>query len=138
MALSMDSVQLSPTTSGNAGTLIQVYQDDWGPRNLSRKMFYLACDGRADQTLPMTEVIVFLKDAPRETDPEILAFRKELEDLPDVRVFRFANEDEMRQQLLKSSPPAGLRTSSSCRRPLLLLPLQEVQPTNAGAFHSRK
>src|ERR1039457_1415940 len=48
--------------------------------NLFRKMFYLAIECRDDATLPMQDVVVFLKAAPRETDPEILAFRKELEE----------------------------------------------------------
>jgi hypothetical protein len=80
---------------------IQVFEDDWGPRNLSRKMFYLAYDGRSDGSLPMSDVVVFLKDAPRETDPEILAFRKELEDLHGVRIFHFSSPDAMRRQLLE-------------------------------------
>jgi hypothetical protein len=79
--------------------LVQVFQDDWGPKNLGRKMFYLAYDGRHDESLPMREVVVFLKDAPRERDAEILAFRKELEDLDDVRVFHFATADALREQL---------------------------------------
>ena len=78
---------------------IQVFQDDWGPRNLSRKLFYLACDARGDESLPMKEVVVFLKGAPRETDPEILAFRKELAELSDVLVFHFDTPDAMRRQL---------------------------------------
>ncbi|HEY3740763.1 MAG TPA: hypothetical protein VGL53_13015 [Bryobacteraceae bacterium] len=80
---------------------VQVFQDDWGPKNLSRKMFYLSYDGRADDTMPMREVLVFLKDAPRETDPAILAFRKELAELPDVRIFHFRSQEEMRAQLLE-------------------------------------
>jgi hypothetical protein len=78
---------------------VQIFQDDWGPKNMMRKMFYLACDGRGDEALPMREVVVFLKDAPRETDPEILAFRKELQDLADVRVIPFQTSDEMHQRL---------------------------------------
>src|ERR1700736_234246 len=66
---------------------LQVFQDDWGPKNLFRKLLYLAAECRDDTGMPMREVIVCLKDAPRETDPEILAFRKELEDLQGVRVF---------------------------------------------------
>jgi hypothetical protein len=58
---------------------LQVFEDDWGPKNLFRKMFFLATECRDDAALPMQEVVVFLKAAPRETDPEILAFRKELE-----------------------------------------------------------
>ena len=78
---------------------IQVFQDDWGPRHLSRKMFYLAVDGRADENLPMRDVVVLLKAAPREKDPEILAFRKELTDLADIRVFHFDDEASMKEQL---------------------------------------
>jgi hypothetical protein len=68
---------------------VQIFEDDWGPKNLFRKMFYLAIDCRDDPAFPMQEVAVFLKDAPRETDPEILAFRKELEQRQDMRVFHF-------------------------------------------------
>src|SRR5258708_36172428 len=70
---------------------IQVFQDDWGPKNLFRKMFFLAMDCRDDASLPMRELIVGLKAAPRETDPEILAFRKELEAQRNVLVFHFDN-----------------------------------------------
>ncbi len=78
---------------------IQVFQDDWGPRSLFRKMFYLAAECRDDNSLPMREVIVFLKDAPRETDPDILAFRKELEERQDARVFHFDKPYTLSEQL---------------------------------------
>ena len=80
---------------------IQVFEDDWGPRNLFRKMFYLATECRDDSSLPMREAVVFLKDAPRETDPEILAFRKELEDRQDVRIFRFDKSEKLKEQMLE-------------------------------------
>jgi len=80
---------------------IQVFQDDWGPKNLFRKMFFLATDCRDDASLPMREVIVCLKDAPRETDPEILAFRKELIDQQNVSVFHFDNVESLAEQLRK-------------------------------------
>jgi len=80
---------------------IQIFQDDWGPKNLSRKMFFIATDCRDDTSLPMREVIVCLKDAHRETDPEILAFRKELEEQQNVRVFRFDNVESLAEQLRK-------------------------------------
>lgn len=79
---------------------IQVFEDDWGPKNLFRKVFTLATDCRDDSGLPMREVIVCLKDAPRETDPEIQAFRKELEERQDVRVFHFDNLESLKAQLL--------------------------------------
>jgi hypothetical protein len=78
---------------------IQVFEDDWGPRNLFRKMFLLALDCREDLSLPMREVIVFLKAAPRETDPEILGFRKELEEMPGIRILRFETPEGMKSQL---------------------------------------
>ena len=81
------------------GYFVQIFEDSWGPKNLARKMFHLACDSRSDDTLPMKEVAVFLKDAPRETDPEILAFRKEIVDLSDVNVYYFKTSEEMRAQL---------------------------------------
>jgi hypothetical protein len=68
---------------------IQVFDDTWGPENLHRKIFHLAAECRDDEEMPMREVIVCLKDAPHETDPAILAFRKELEDRQDVRVLHF-------------------------------------------------
>jgi hypothetical protein len=77
---------------------IQVFEDDWGPKNLFRKMFYLAADCRDDPALPMREVVVFLKDAPRENGPEILAFRQELEERQDVRVFHFDKPDSLKAQ----------------------------------------
>jgi hypothetical protein len=78
---------------------IQIFEDDWGPKNLFRKMFFLAADCRDDASLPMREIIVCLKDAPRETDPEILAFRKELEEQPNVRVFHFNQVEGLGGQL---------------------------------------
>lgn len=77
---------------------VQVFEDDWGPKNLFRKMFYLAAECRDDAALPMQEVVVFLKAAPRETDPEILAFRKELEGQPGVRVFHFQQLDSLKTE----------------------------------------
>ncbi len=78
---------------------LQIFEDDWGPKNLFRKMFYLALECRDDTALPMREVIVFLKAAPRETDPEILAFRRELEEQPNVRVFCFDKAESLREQV---------------------------------------
>ena len=80
---------------------IQVFEDDWGPKNLFRKMFFLATDCRDDSSLPMRDIIVCLKNAPRETDPEILAFRKELEDQQNVRVFHFDNAESLGEPLRK-------------------------------------
>jgi hypothetical protein len=84
----------------NSAYFIQVFEDEWGPKNLFRKMFYLAAECRDDPAFPMQEVVVFLKAAPRESDPEILAFRKELEELPHMRVFHFDKPDSLKAQLL--------------------------------------
>jgi hypothetical protein len=97
---------------------IQLFEDDWGTRNLSQKLFRLAVACRADAALPMREVALFLKDAPGETDPEILAFRKELEEQDQVPVFRYETIEELRgkldavlrgwaDELLGSKPPVS-------------------------------
>jgi hypothetical protein len=78
---------------------IQIFEDDWGPKNLFRKMFFLATDCLDDTNFPMRDVIVCLKDAPRETDPEILAFRKELQEQRNVRVFHFDKEETLKKHL---------------------------------------
>jgi len=78
---------------------IQVFEDDWGPRNLFRKMFLLSLDCREDLSLPMREVVVCQKAAPRETDPEILGFRKELEDSPGIRVLHFETAEDLKSKL---------------------------------------
>ena len=78
---------------------IQLFEDDWGPKHLFRKMFYLALDCRGDPAFPMQDVVVFLKAAPHETDAEILAFRKELQERQDVRVFHFDKPDSLKEQL---------------------------------------
>jgi hypothetical protein len=78
---------------------IQVFEDDWGPRDLFRKLFLLAVECRADASLPMREVVVCLKGAPHETNAEILTFRKELEERQDVIVFRYEGVDDLRARL---------------------------------------
>jgi hypothetical protein len=74
--------------------------------------------------MPMREVIVCLKAAPRETDPEILAFRKELEDLTGVRIFHYTNLAELKEQLLEVC--AGWVRSI----------LEANQPTSGAGRHS--
>src|SRR5208337_1514160 len=78
---------------------IQVFEDDWGPRDLFRKLFLLAVECRNDASLPMREVIVCLKGAPHESNAEILAFRKELEERQDVRLFHYKSVDELKAVL---------------------------------------
>ncbi len=78
---------------------IQIFQDDWGPRDLFRKLFLLAAECRDDATMPMRDIMICLKDAPHETDAEILGFRRELEERHDLRVFRYATVDELKAQL---------------------------------------
>ncbi len=96
---------------------IQIFEDDWGPKNLFRKMFQLALDCRDDAAFPMREAIVCLKAAPRETDPERLELRTELEQAPHARVLHFDTAESMYAQLMEvcagwvrsimeSAPPA--------------------------------
>jgi hypothetical protein len=81
---------------------IQVFEDDWGPNNLFRKMYDLAIRCRDDEAMPMREAIVCLKDAPHETDLGILAWRKELEDRQDVRVLRFDKAETLKTHLIEA------------------------------------
>ncbi len=78
---------------------LQLFQDDWGPRDLFRKLFLLAIECRDDAAMPMREVVVCLKDAPHETNAEILAFRRELDELQNLRVLRYSTLDELNSQL---------------------------------------
>ncbi len=80
---------------------IQVFEDDWGPKNLFRKMFYLAADCRDDPALALQEVGVFLKAATRETESETLALRAELEQRQDVRVVHFDKPDGLNAKLME-------------------------------------
>lgn len=76
---------LFPRTSGNALTFCKS----------SKTIGALKSD---DAALPLQEVVVFLKAAPRETDPEILAFRKELEEQPGMRVFHFQQLESLKTE----------------------------------------
>ncbi len=78
---------------------IQIFEDEWGPKNLLRKLFFLATECRDDSNFPMREIVVCLKAAPRETDAEILAFRKELEECSNVRLIHYADLETLRTQL---------------------------------------
>ena len=80
---------------------IQVFADDWGPRDLFRKLFLLAVECRDDKAMPMREVVVCLKDAPHETDAEILAFRRELEERNDVILLKYKTADELKARLVE-------------------------------------
>ena len=78
---------------------IQIFEDDWGPRNLFRKLYLLAEECRANAEMPMRELVICLKDAPHETEAEILAFRRELEEREGVRVIRYQSADGMKSPL---------------------------------------
>lgn len=80
---------------------IQIFQDDWGPRDLFRKLFLLAAECRDDSAMPMRDIVICLKDALHESDAEILAFRRELEEHRDLRVFHYANAEELRVRLVE-------------------------------------
>ena len=76
-------------------------EDDWGPRDLFRKLFLLAAECRDDAAVPMHDVVICLKDAPDETAAEILAFRRELEERRNLRVVRYTGVEELRAQLVE-------------------------------------
>jgi hypothetical protein len=74
---------------------IQIFEDDWGPRDLFRKLFLLAIECRDDASMPMRDVVVCLKNAPNETNAEILEFRRELQERRDLRVIQYDKLDEL-------------------------------------------
>ncbi len=78
---------------------IQLFQDDWGPRDLFRKLFLLAIECRDDPAMPMRDVVLCLKSAPHETDDRVLAWRKELEEQSDLRVIRYDRPEELQSRL---------------------------------------
>jgi hypothetical protein len=78
---------------------IQLFQDDWGPRELFRKLFLLANECRDDPQLPMREAVVCLKSAPNETDERVLAWRRELADRQDLRVIRYDRPEEVQAHI---------------------------------------
>jgi len=78
---------------------VQIFEDDWGPRDLFRKLFLLAMECCEDPSMPMRNLVICLKEAARETNPEILAFRKELEEQQGARLFRYRRPEELREQL---------------------------------------
>jgi hypothetical protein len=75
---------------------IQLFEDDWGPRELFRKLFLLAIECRENPAMPMREVVVCLKSAPRETDESVLAWRRELGGRTDVRVIHYDRTEELK------------------------------------------
>ena len=97
---------------------IQLFQDDWGPRDLFRKLFLLALECRDDASMPMREVAVCLKDVTHEAKPEILAFRREIEERSDVNVFRYSRPDELREHLQRVCAEWA-QTLDSLGRPVL-------------------
>jgi hypothetical protein len=78
---------------------VQLFQDDWGPRSLFRKLFLLSLDCRDDGAMAMRDVVVCLKDAPHERDAEVLEFRSELEGRANVQLIRYSNPEHLKQQL---------------------------------------
>lgn len=78
---------------------IQLFQDDWGPRELFRKLFLLAVECRDDSSMPMREVVICLKNAPHETDERVLAWRRELAEWPNLRVIQYERLDELQQRI---------------------------------------
>ena len=74
---------------------IQLFEDDWGPRELFRKLFLLAIECRDDASMPMRDIVVCLKNAPHETDERVLAWRRELSGRTDVRVMQYDHPDEL-------------------------------------------
>ena len=80
---------------------VQLFEDDWGDRDLFRKLFLLATECRDNAELPMQEIAVCLKDAPHERNPDILAFRRELEEQIGIRLIRYRSLDELKERFME-------------------------------------
>lgn len=78
---------------------IQLFQDEWGPRELFRKLFLLAVECRDDSQMPMRNVVVCVKSAPNETGERVLAWRKELSERTDVRVIHYDRTEEIEARM---------------------------------------
>jgi hypothetical protein len=77
---------------------VQIFEDEWGDRDLFRKLFFKAIECRDDEALPMRDIAVCLKNAPHERNPDVLAFRRELEEQTDVRLIRYGAVEELKAQ----------------------------------------
>lgn len=82
-----------------ASYFIQLFEDDWGPRELFRKLFLLAIECCSDAQMPMREVVVCLKSAPKESDERVLGWRKELGERTDVRVIEYESLEELQARI---------------------------------------
>jgi len=80
---------------------VQIFEDDWGDRDLFRKLFLKAKEFRDDESMPMRDIVVCLKNAPLERNPDVLAFRRELEEQSSVRLIKYGTPEELKTQLLE-------------------------------------
>ena len=76
---------------------VQLFEDEWGERDLFRKLFLKALECRDDEAMPMREIVVCLKNASQERNPDVLAFRRELEE-QNARLIRYGTLEELRTQ----------------------------------------
>lgn len=76
---------------------VQLFEDEWGERDLFRKLFLKAIEFRDDEALPMRDIVVCLRNAPQERNPEVLAFRRELEE-QNARLIRYGTLEELKTQ----------------------------------------
>jgi len=77
---------------------VQLFEDDWGERDMFRKLFLLALECRDNPDMPMCDVAVCVKNAPHERNPDILAFRRELEEQKNIRLIRYGTAEELKEQ----------------------------------------
>lgn len=74
---------------------IQLFDDDWGPRELFRKLFLLAIECRDDASMKMRDVVVCLRSSMGEADERVLAWRRELASRTDLRVIEYNRPEEL-------------------------------------------
>jgi hypothetical protein len=80
---------------------VQLFQDDWGERDLFRKLFLTARECLDDDGMPMCGIAVCLKDAPHERNEDVLAFRRELEEQKNVSLIRYGTLEELKTQFMQ-------------------------------------
>jgi hypothetical protein len=82
---------------------VQIFEDDWGPKNLFRKMFYLAIDCRDDPAFPMQEVAVFLKERSARNRSRNSGVSQRTRTAPGYARVSFRETERLKAQLIELS-----------------------------------
>jgi hypothetical protein len=94
---------------------VQLFEDEWGERDLYHKLFLKALEFLDDGAMPMRSIALCLKNAPHERNPEVLAFRRELEEQGGVKLIRYGMVDELRTKFLEVCSQWALESIEQAR-----------------------